>query len=136
LVQIGTLSGNPVASVAGLKTMEILRRPGAYDRIWSTGRTLIDALGRILKDVGLKAQVVGEGPMFDAVFTDGPVKDYRGFFKGDVVQARRFNTVMLAEGIMKSEGKTYISLAHTDADIAKTVSAYEKAAKALRDGTV
>lgn len=135
LVQIGTLSGNPVASVAGLKTMEILSRPGAYDRIWTTGRTLMDALGRILKDAGLKAQVVGEGPMFDAVFTDGPVKDYRGYFKGDMDLARRFNTVMLAEGILKSEGKTYISLAHTDADVTRTISAYEKAAKALRDGT-
>jgi glutamate-1-semialdehyde 2,1-aminomutase len=135
LVQIGTLSGNPVASVAGLKTMEILNRPGAYERIWGTGRKLMDALGRILRDAGLKAQVVGEAPMFDAVFTDGPVKDYRGFFKGDMDQARRFNQVMLSEGILKSEGKTYISLAHTDADVTKTIAAYEKAAKALRDGT-
>jgi glutamate-1-semialdehyde 2,1-aminomutase len=135
LVQIGTLSGNPVASVAGLKTMEILSRPGAYERIWGTGRTLMGALGRILRDAGLKAQVVGEAPMFDAVFTDGPVKDYRGFFKGDMDQARRFNQVMLSEGILKSEGKTYISLAHTDADVTKTIAAYEKAAKALRDGT-
>jgi len=136
LVQIGTLSGAPVASVAGLKTMEILNRPGAYERIWGTGRKLMDALSRTLKDAGLKAQVIGEGPMFDVVFTDAPVQDYRGYFKGDTDQARRFNIVMLAEGILKSEGKTYISLAHTDADVVKTIAAYEKAAKALRDGTV
>jgi glutamate-1-semialdehyde aminotransferase len=42
---------------------------------------------------------------------------------------------MLSEGILKSEGKTYISLAHTDADVTKTIAAYEKAAKALRDGS-
>ena len=136
LVQIGTLSGNPVASVAGLKTMEILRRPGAYEQLWGTGNKLKDALGRVLKGAGLKAQVIGEAPMFDICFTDAAVQDYRGFFKGDQGMARRFNTVMLAEGILKSEGKTYISLAHTEADVTKTIAAYEKAAKALRDGTV
>ncbi len=136
LVQIGTLSGNPVASVAGLKTMEILRRPGAYEQLWGTGNKLKDALGRILRDARLPAQVIGEAPMFDICFTDAPVQDYRGFFKGDLDMAKRFNTVMLAEGILKSEGKTYISLAHTEADVAKTIAAYEKAAKALRDGTV
>jgi glutamate-1-semialdehyde 2,1-aminomutase len=136
LVQIGTLSGNPVASVAGLKTMEILRRPGAYQQLWATGNKLKDALGRVLRDARLPAQVIGEAPMFDAVFTDAPVQDYRGYFKGDQAMARRFNTVMLAEGILKSEGKTYMSLAHTEADVRKTIAAYEKAAKALRDGTV
>ena len=95
----------------------------------------MDAVGRVLRDAGLKAQVVGEAQMCDAVFTDGPVKDYRGFFRGDMDQARRFNQVMLSEGILKSEGKTYISLAHTDADVTKTIAAYEKAAKSLLDGT-
>ena len=135
LVQIGTLSGNPVASAAGLATMAILRRPGAYEQLWKTGNTLKDALGRILKDARLAAQVVGEAPMFDAVFTDAPVNDYRGFFKGDQAMARRLNGVLLGEGILKSEGKCYISLAHTEADVKKTIAAWEKGAKALRDGT-
>ena len=135
LVQIGTLSGNPVASAAGLKTMEILRRPGAYEQLWGTGNALKDALARILKDARLPAQVIGEAPMFDAVFTDAPIQDYRGYFKGDQAMARRFNGVMLGEGILKSEGKCYISLAHTEADVAKTIAAWEKAAKGLRDGT-
>jgi glutamate-1-semialdehyde 2,1-aminomutase len=41
LTQIGTLSGNPVASVAGLATMEVLREPGAYGQIFATGRSLL-----------------------------------------------------------------------------------------------
>ena len=135
LVQIGTLSGNPVASVAGLATMEILKRPGAYEQLWKTGNTLKDGLARILKEARLGAQVIGEAPMFDAVFTDAPIQDYRGFFKGDMAVARRFNGVLLGEGILKSEGKCYISLAHTEADVKKTIAAWEKAAKAIRDGT-
>ena len=49
LVQIGTLSGNPVAAAAGLATMAILKRPGAYERIHGTGRELMAALGGLLQ---------------------------------------------------------------------------------------
>lgn len=136
LVQIGTLSGNPVASAAGLATMAILKRPGAYEKLFKTGNTLKDGLARILKDARLPAQVIGEAPMFDAVFTDQPIQDYRGYFKGDANMAKRINSVMLAEGILKSEGKTYVSIAHTDSDVARTLAAWEKAAKAVRDGKV
>jgi glutamate-1-semialdehyde 2,1-aminomutase len=135
LVQIGTLSGNPVASAAGLATMAILKRPGAYEKLFKTGNVLKDGLARILKDARMPAQVIGEAPMFDAVFTDQPIQDYRGYFKGDQAMARRVNSVMLREGILKSEGKTYVSLAHTEADVAKTLAAWEKAVKAVRDGT-
>ena len=49
LMQIGTLSGNPVAAAAGLATLEILRRPGAYDRLFATGRELMRNLDDLLK---------------------------------------------------------------------------------------
>src|SRR5437016_977075 len=74
LVQIGTLSGNPVASAAGLATLEILKRPGAYERIFATGRELMGALGELLKANGVTAQVIGEPPLFDAVFSGEPVR--------------------------------------------------------------
>ncbi|MBS0243508.1 MAG: aminotransferase class III-fold pyridoxal phosphate-dependent enzyme, partial [Proteobacteria bacterium] len=110
LVQVGTLSGNPIASAAGLATMAIMKRPGAYEKLWGNGNQLKDALARIIKDAHLPAQVIGEAPMFDIVFTTGPIKDYRGFFKGDAAMAKRFNAVLLGEGILKSEGKCYISI--------------------------
>ena len=44
LLQIGTLSGNPVAAVAGLATLEVLKRPGAYEQVFATGRELMEAL--------------------------------------------------------------------------------------------
>ena len=49
LMQIGTLSGNPIAAAAGLKTLEILKRPGAYERIFKTGRALMEGYADILK---------------------------------------------------------------------------------------
>src|SRR5581483_11065367 len=77
MMQIGTLSGNPVASAAGLKTLEILKRPGAYEQIFKTGRVLMEGYADILKRARVKAQVVGDAPMFDVVFSDREVKDYR-----------------------------------------------------------
>jgi glutamate-1-semialdehyde 2,1-aminomutase len=131
LVQIGTLSGNPVAAAAGLATMAIMKRPGAYEKLWSTGRALMDALGSIMKDAKIPCTIVGEAPMFDVVFTDGPVHDYRSYFRGNVDMARRFNQALLRQGILKSDSKYYISIAHDDRDVADTIAAWETAAREL-----
>ena len=78
LMQVGTLSGNPVAAVAGLATLEVLKEPGAYEQVYATGRTLMEGIGAELRRAGLAAQVIGAPVMFDVVFTDRPVQDYRG----------------------------------------------------------
>src|SRR5208282_5267088 len=69
LMQVGTLSGNPVAAAAGLATLHVLREPGAYARIEATGRTLMTSLAAILDEFGIPARVLGEPSVFDAVFT-------------------------------------------------------------------
>jgi glutamate-1-semialdehyde 2,1-aminomutase len=132
LVQIGTLSGNPVAAAAGLATMAILKRPGAYERIHATGRELMEALSRLLKRAGIPAQVTGEPPLFDVVFTDRPIRDYRSTLTGDAELMRRFNALLRERGILKGESKYYISLAHTDADIKDTIAAWESAIVELK----
>jgi glutamate-1-semialdehyde 2,1-aminomutase len=127
LFQVGTLSGNPIASIAGLATLEVLKRPGAYEQVFATGRELKAALGDILSKAGIKATVVGEPPLFDVVFTDQPIKDYRDTLKGDKAIATRFNQLLRARGIMKGESKYYVSLAHTRADIDHTIGAWTDA---------
>ena len=72
-MQIGTLSGNPVAAAAGLATLEILRRPGAYEQIFATGRELMSTLRQLLHEAGIPAQVMGEPPLFEVVFTADPI---------------------------------------------------------------
>ena len=131
LVQIGTLSGNPVAAAAGLATMAILKRPGAYERIHATGRELMGALGDLLKRAGIAAQVTGEPPLFDVVFTDQPIRDYRSTLSGDTELMRRFNGLLRERGILKGESKYYISLAHTPEDVQFTIDAWKSAIKAL-----
>ena len=131
LVQIGTLSGNPVAAAAGLATLDILRRPGAYERIFATGRELMATLGDLLKRAGIAAQVTGEPPLFDIVFTDEPIRDYRSTLTGDAELMRRFNALLRERGILKGDSKYYVSLAHTAEDVAFTRDAWASAIKAL-----
>jgi glutamate-1-semialdehyde 2,1-aminomutase len=132
LVQIGTLSGNPVAAAAGLATMAILKRPGAYERIHATGRELMGALGDLLKRAGIAAQVTGEPPLFDVVFTDETIRDYRSTLSGDADLMRRFNGLLRERGILKGESKYYISLAHTDQDIKDTIGIWKDAIAELK----
>ncbi|HEV8677839.1 MAG TPA: aminotransferase class III-fold pyridoxal phosphate-dependent enzyme, partial [Stellaceae bacterium] len=132
LVQIGTLSGNPVAAAAGLATMAILRRPGAYEQIHATGKKLMAALGRLLQEAGIPAQISGEPPLFDVVFSPEPVRDYRTTLAGDAELMRRFNALLRERGILKGESKYYISLAHTPDDIAFTIAAWRDAIGALQ----
>jgi glutamate-1-semialdehyde 2,1-aminomutase len=132
LFQVGTLSGNPVASVAGLATLEILRRPGAYEQVFATGRELMGRLAELMKQAGIAAQVTGEPPLFDVYFTDQPIRDYRDTLKADGVLAARFNRLLRERGIMKGETKYYVSLAHDRADIDHTTAAWADAIKELK----
>lgn len=134
LFQIGTLSGNPVAAIAGLTSLEVLKRPGTYEQVFKTGRTLMDALGEILAKAGIRATVLGEPPLFDVVFTDEPIKDYRDALKGDRALLGRFNQLLRERGVMKGESKYYVSLAHTQADIDHTIKAWSDAAAQLTKG--
>jgi glutamate-1-semialdehyde 2,1-aminomutase len=126
MMQVGTLSGNPIAAAAGLKTLEILKRPGSYEKIFANGRALMDGYGRILQDAGVTARVVGDAPMFDIVFTDREVTDYRSAL-GDQDSMKRCNGLLRERGILKGESKYYVSLAHTDEDIRFTLDAFASA---------
>ncbi len=131
LMQIGTLSGAPVASVAGLKTMEILRRPGAYEKLRANGRRVWDATTRHLTDAGHAHRMTGDVTCFDVIFTDRPIINYRDMTTGDAGKTARFNEVLRAKGLLKAPAKTYISAALTDADLEHTEAAVADAAKAL-----
>lgn len=131
LMQIGTLSGNPIASIAGLKTLEILKREGQYDRLRSCGRILHDAITESLNKRGIAHKICGEETLFDIVFTDKEINDYRDVLAGDQQQLITFNDALREKGIFKAINKCYMHLGLSDDDIQKTVDAIAYASSKL-----
>ena len=134
LFQVGTLSGNPVAAAAGLKSLEILRRPGTYERVFATGRAIMDGASALLAEAGLAGQVIGCPVMFDVIFADGEVSDYRATLRGDAARMRRFNEAVRTNGVLKSDGKCYVGPCHTEADVRDVLAAFRAGVAAARDG--
>lgn len=133
--QVGTLSGNPVASVAGLKTMEILRRPGQYDRLRANGQRMMDAARSAFDTAGIPVQIVGDPVLFDVVFTGGAVENYRGVLTSDKAAEARYNQLMREHGVLKPPGKIYTHLALTEADLDQVCAAIEETAATMgREG--
>ena len=127
--QVGTLSGNPVAAVAGLATLAVLKQPGTYEKVFATGRTLMAGIARIIVDSGLPAQVVGEPPLFDVAYATSSPRDYRATLRANADLQRRINQRLRAGGVLKGDTKFYVSLAHDAADIEQTLAAFASAAE-------
>ena len=129
----GTLSGNPVAAVAGLATLAELRRPGVYDRLFATGNRLrqgIEALGR---DLGFPIQASGEGPVFQVFFIDRPIRNHQDSRAADAKLAWEFGMELLQRGLFHTPGaKFYVSTAHGDPEVDRTLEAVEGALRALK----
>jgi glutamate-1-semialdehyde 2,1-aminomutase len=129
--QAGTLNGNPVAAAAGLATLAELRKPGAYEKIFATGTRLRDGLAAAARKHGLPAQVSGEPPVFDILFTDRPVVDYRATLTADRRRIALFNEECLRRGVVKAVNKIYVSLAHTATDVDETLQVFDAALAAV-----
>lgn len=133
LMQLGTLSGNPVAASAGLKTMEILRRPGQYERLRELGQTLMDMQAKALDAAGIAHRLCGDPTLFDIYFTQADPKDYRTARHADPHLGTVWNATLRDHGVFKSAGKLYPSLVLTDADLDLTSRAIERAAARLSE---
>lgn len=131
LMQVGTLSGNPVAASAGLKTLEILRRSGTYDRLRATGKHIMSAASAALDGAGHAHRGVGHESLFDVVMTTRRVTDYREFIAADKVKGDRFNASLRSNGILTAPGKTYVSTALSKDDLDEIECAFNSAASAL-----
>ncbi|MGI3186987.1 aspartate aminotransferase family protein [Nioella aestuarii] len=131
LMQLGTLSGNPVAAIAGLKSLEILRREGQYERLRDLGTTVQTMIREALDPTGIPYRIVGDPTLFEVVFCETSPRDYRAVLTGNATRAKTYNDTLRANGIFKSPGKTYPCLALTDDDLDVTRKALQVAARAL-----
>ena len=129
---IGTLNGNPIACAAGLATLDILKQDGIYDRIFDTGRKVMEGLQNILDNSEMPGKVVGEPVLFDVFFTTEEVYDYRSTLKADSQRFSRFNQLLLERGVLKGSPKFYFSTEHDDKDVERTLAAFGEVIDIMR----
>jgi glutamate-1-semialdehyde 2,1-aminomutase len=92
---------------------------------------LRDGLADAARRHGLAAQVSGEPPVFDILFTDRAVVDYRATLTADRASIATFNRECLRRGVVKAVNKIYVSLAHNDADVEATLDVFNQAVAAV-----
>jgi glutamate-1-semialdehyde 2,1-aminomutase len=122
--QAGTLSGNPLAVAAGAKTLEVLRRPGTYERLEALGRRLAGGLQEQANQAGIPLTVNRMGSMLTAFFNPGPVTDYSSAKASDSAMFGRFFGELLNRGIYFPPSQfesLFVSTAHTREDIDQAV---------------
>jgi glutamate-1-semialdehyde 2,1-aminomutase len=126
MYQAGTLSGNPLAMTAGIKTLELLQKPGTYEQLDRITKKLADGLLDVARAAG--HEVVGGqiSAMFGMFFTGTPVHNYEDAKLADLKKFARFHRGMLEKGVYLAPSQFeagFTSLAHTDEDIDRTIEA-------------
>ncbi|MEB3831857.1 glutamate-1-semialdehyde 2,1-aminomutase [Phormidium sp. CCY1219] len=126
MYQAGTLSGNPLAMTAGIKTLELLNKAGTYDYLDKITKKLSDGLLQIAKECGHDVCGGQISAMLGLFFNPGPVHQYEDAKKSDLAKFSRFHRGMLERGIYLAPSQFeagFTSLAHTEADIDRTLEA-------------
>ena len=125
--QAGTLSGNPVAMAAGLKTLELIDNDDFWAELGGKTEKLVNGLAQAAQDAGIPVAVEHLGGMFGLVFTgDGPVRTYAQVAAADIERFKAFFHGMLAEGVYMAPSAFeagFVSIAHSDDDLDETIAA-------------
>jgi len=130
----GTFNGNPVGAAAGLACLEALSQPGVFPRLQAIGDRLRAELPAIGREAGLNTEVqaIGDGPVVQVFFGSGPLRTYRDVMATDQGLRKQFGVELVKRGILTNPGeKLYLSLAHTDEDIDRVLTAAREAFHAL-----
>ena len=133
LMQLGTLSGNPVACVAGLKTMEVLRRDNAHKKMRADGKRLMTLFEKYLEPTGIEYKILGDETLFDVVFSKNTIKNYRDYILADSVLYQKFSAALRSNGVFKPPGKIYVSSVLSSEDFDQTEEAIRAATAVINN---
>ena len=133
--QAGTLSGNPVAVAAGLKTLALIAKPHFYEELSRTTTRLCDGLIVAAKEAGETFSATSLGGMFGFFFAATPPQSFAEVMQSDRERFNRFFHAMLERGVYLAPSAFeagFVSKAHTDADIDQTIALAAESFRALR----
>ena len=134
MYQAGTLSGNPLAMTAGIRTLELLKKPGTYERLETITRRLSDGIGEAARAAGLPYCGGSVSAMFGFFLCEGPVRNFEQAKATDSARFGRLHRAMLERGVYLAPSSFeagFTSLAHSDADIDATLLAFRESFAAI-----
>ncbi|MBL7686126.1 MAG: glutamate-1-semialdehyde 2,1-aminomutase [Deltaproteobacteria bacterium] len=132
--QAGTLSGNPLAMVAGIETLKLLSKKGVFAQIQKKTQFLVREIQKRAKRFKIPLQVLSQGTMMGLFFSDRPVHNLEQAMNSRVDLFNRFFHLMLEQGIYlppSAYEAWFVSAAHTSTQLQKTLKAVEKSFQEL-----
>ena len=130
MYQAGTLSGNPLAVTAGVATLKELQRPGTYERLEASANRLTDGIAAAFAQAEIPSTINRAGSMFTGFFNPGSVTTLNEVEKSDTATYGRYFHALLERGVYIAPSQFeagFVSVAHTDADIDRTIVAVRDA---------
>lgn len=137
MFQAGTFAGNPLSSAAGLATLAVLREEDPYGRMDRMAQDLADNLQRLAEERAIALTINRVGSGFTVFFGNTPVTDYATAKLADPVRFGRFHRIMLEGGVYLAPSRFeawFVSAAHTDEEIARTLAVAGHAFEQLAEG--
>ena len=134
MYQAGTLSGNPLAVTAGITTLKELQKPGTYEYLDSLAQRFTDGISQVFRQLEVPSSINRVKSMFTGFFTAGPVNVLSQVEQADTAQYGRYFHAMLERGVYLAPSQFeagFVSTAHTEADIDRTIEIAEAALKSL-----
>ncbi len=134
MYQAGTLSGNPLAMTAGIKTLELLKQPGTYDKLTATTQKLVAGIKDAAQTAGLPITTGSVSAMFGFFLCEGPVRNFEDAKTTDSERFGKLHRAMLERGVYLAPSAFeagFTSLAHSDADIEATINAFRESFAAV-----
>ena len=134
MYQAGTLSGNPLAMTAGIKTLELLKQPGSYEKLAATTERLITGIKSAATEAGFPITGGSVSAMFGFFLCEGPVRNFEEAKATDAERFGRLHRAMLERGVYLAPSAYeagFTSLAHSDDDIEATLNAFRESFAAI-----
>ncbi len=134
MYQAGTLSGNALAMTAGIKTLELLKQPGTYDKLTATTQKLVAGIKDAAQAAGLPITTGSVSAMFGFFLCEGPVRNFEDAKTTDSERFGKLHRAMLERGVYLAPSAFeagFTSLAHSDADIEATINAFRESFAAV-----